>query len=284
VSAVNTIDIKPMIHITLDSERRRPLARAPLFVVAVTLSLALHGALGLSATGLSRSAPPPHDPSQLAFVLSQKPPTTKPKLSEPKPRPEPKPAPKAKPKPKPQRSRRPRPNRQIAPKTPPKIAAKPVFGVTKASTRTGGSGPAVRVGNTLDKQMERRYTRPAWIKPLSVVERRGAAAAPKGPKTKPRAKPVPAYRLTRTPSFRRKVAPRYPAKARREGLAGTVLLEVLVGADGEVRAVKVLRSPSKLLARAAIAALKRSSLLPGRIGSRAVAVRMKIPYRFVLDG
>jgi TonB family protein len=63
-----------------------------------------------------------------------------------------------------------------------------------------------------------------------------------------------------------------------------VLLEALIDAVGRVARVRVLRSPSPLLSKAAIAALRKSSLSPGRIGKQAVAVRMKIPYRFVLDG
>ena len=96
-------------------------------------------------------------------------------------------------------------------------------------------------------------------------------------------KPVPVYELSKAPTFKSKVEPKYPDQARRAGIEGTVQLEILIDEHGRVRKVKVLKSPGHGLERAAIAAVSKSKFHPGVINGKAVPVKIKIPYRFVLD-
>ena len=102
-------------------------------------------------------------------------------------------------------------------------------------------------------------------------------------KQKKRVKPVPVYELSTAPSFKKKVEPKYPEEARRAGVEGTVQLEVLIDEEGKVRKIRVLKTPGFGLDRAAITAASESRFHPGVIGGKAVPVKIKIPYRFVLD-
>ncbi len=81
-------------------------------------------------------------------------------------------------------------------------------------------------------------------------------------------------------------APEYPARARRRGWEGRVLLEVAVDAEGRVAAVRTVESSGyDLLDRAAAAAVQRWRFAPARRFGREVADTVEIPIRFALkDG
>ena len=172
--------------------------------------------------------------------------------------------------------RKPRPNlAQQKPVPEPEPEPQPVFGVTSDSVVTGGDGPSVRVGNTLEKTMEEEYPSPQRIAPLPPVDEKLPVV--------PRLQPVPAYRLTTAPSFKKKVEPVYPDEARRAGIEGTVQLEIWLDARGRVRKIRVLRSPGHGLDQAAVKAAARALFRPGRINGKPVPVKITIPYHFVLD-
>jgi protein TonB len=65
-----------------------------------------------------------------------------------------------------------------------------------------------------------------------------------------------------TPTVVHRVEPVYPEVAAAAKLAGTVILEAVVGTNGSVESVNVLRSRNALLDRAAIAALKQWRYTP----------------------
>jgi len=85
--------------------------------------------------------------------------------------------------------------------------------------------------------------------------------------------PVP----LRTPS------PGYSDAARIARAAGTVVLSATIAADGSVVDVTVENDPSPLLARLAVDAVSRWRYVPARIGTRPVAVilRVKLTFRLV---
>jgi periplasmic protein TonB len=86
-----------------------------------------------------------------------------------------------------------------------------------------------------------------------------------------------------TPVPLRRVQPEYPAWARENGIAGTVLLHVLVGQDGRVRAVSVIRGVTGLTEEAR-EALRRWTFRPATAYGRPVAVWVEIPVQFRLGG
>ncbi|UCE01427.1 MAG: energy transducer TonB [Candidatus Latescibacterota bacterium] len=76
-------------------------------------------------------------------------------------------------------------------------------------------------------------------------------------------------------------APRYPELAREAGVAGEVLVRVLVGRDGLVRDAVVIRSVPMLDA-AALAAARTAVFKPALQSGTPVAVWIVIPIRFEL--
>ncbi len=239
-------------------------------------SLAVHIALFVTAqSSAEKAARRVSEPSRFAFSLKKAAPSEperpRRKAPEPKP-PEPRPEPEQR-----RVTRRPRPN--AARPEPKKPAAEPVqeiFGVTPDSVAAGSSGPAVRVGNTLEKAMEPAYTPPERVAALPPSDRPSEAP-------KPALEPVPVYRLTRAPTFETKVEPVYPEQARRAGIQGTVQLEIWLDERGRARKIRVLSSPGHGLDRAAIVAAARSRFTPGLINGKPVPVKITVPYRFVLD-
>jgi protein TonB len=85
------------------------------------------------------------------------------------------------------------------------------------------------------------------------------------------------------PRYRNNPPPVYPRVARRRGHQGTVLLEVLVDQNGDVRNLKVLQSSGyATLDDAALASVKNWSFEPGMKGSQPVEMWVKLPVRFQL--
>ena len=76
-------------------------------------------------------------------------------------------------------------------------------------------------------------------------------------------------------------APDYPGWAKENGISGTVLLHLLVGQDGRVRRVSVIRGVTGLT-EAAQEALRRWTFRPARANGRPVAVWVEIPVEFRL--
>lgn len=76
-------------------------------------------------------------------------------------------------------------------------------------------------------------------------------------------------------------SPEYPLDAKIFGIQGDVLLDVFIGADGSVEDVNVV-SGHPLLAKAAIAAVKRWRYEPFVVGGRAVEVSTQVKVSFSL--
>jgi TonB family protein len=74
----------------------------------------------------------------------------------------------------------------------------------------------------------------------------------------------------------------YPAFARAQGIAGTVVVEALVSAEGTVVDVRIIGGVHPLLDQAALQAARRCRFTPGRQRELAVPVRVALPYRFSL--
>lgn len=80
------------------------------------------------------------------------------------------------------------------------------------------------------------------------------------------------------------VKPWYPESARQEGIQGTTELKVLVGANGSVGQVLVVKSAGHPdLDRAAVDAVKTWRFDPARRGREAVAIWVIIPVQFKLE-
>ena len=76
----------------------------------------------------------------------------------------------------------------------------------------------------------------------------------------------------------------YPEAARAAGEEGAVVVQFIVGKEGGVSDVTVLRSPNDRLAAAAVAAVQESRFKPGTQRGQPVRVRFAVPVTFRLDG
>ncbi len=74
----------------------------------------------------------------------------------------------------------------------------------------------------------------------------------------------------------------YPIVARRAGLDGTVIVQVVIGPDGMPSEPAVVRSAHEILDEAAVDAVMQLQFNPGRQRGRAVRVYLAIPVRFRL--
>lgn len=77
-------------------------------------------------------------------------------------------------------------------------------------------------------------------------------------------------------------APVYPDLARQAQIEGTVVVRALVGRDGKVKEVLLVRSAHDLLDRAALEATRGYAFAPAIQNGRPVAVWVSIPFRFRL--
>lgn len=66
----------------------------------------------------------------------------------------------------------------------------------------------------------------------------------------------------------------YPTSALTEGLEGRVLVEFVVGEDGDIESPEVVDGVSKILNQAALRAVRRLECTPGRQHSRPVKAKM----------
>lgn len=95
-------------------------------------------------------------------------------------------------------------------------------------------------------------------------------------------KTFPFYKVEQKPAIKKSFAPDYPDFARRAGIQGQVVLKVVIGKDGRVKDINIVKSVSAL-DQAAIKAVKNWIFLPGKQDGKFVDVEMLIPVTFKLQ-
>jgi periplasmic protein TonB len=106
--------------------------------------------------------------------------------------------------------------------------------------------------------------------------------SPPPPSPPPAVAPIRVGGNIRPPQKIVHVAPEYPAIARAARSSGVVILEALIGEDGNVRDVRVLRS-LPLLDAAAIAAVRQWRFTPTLLNGEAVPIVMTVTVSFALN-
>lgn len=110
-----------------------------------------------------------------------------------------------------------------------------------------------------------------------------AAADSAAPGTPPQASADPAFgeyvHVDELPEAIHSVPPEYPERARAAGISGTVMVQVLVARDGQVREVKIVKSIPEL-DEAAIEAARQYRFKPARSEEVAVPVWVAVPMQF----
>lgn len=94
---------------------------------------------------------------------------------------------------------------------------------------------------------------------------------------------APKHELTKSPVLKKFVPAPYPADAEKTHVAGSVLLQIDVGADGKATNVKVLEPAGHGFDEAAIAAVQQFEFEPAEIDHIPAPVRLTYRYDFVLQ-
>ena len=74
----------------------------------------------------------------------------------------------------------------------------------------------------------------------------------------------------------------YPDEAREAGIQGRLVLRFTVGVDGLARDIEIEESLHPACDSSAVAALRRSHFIPGRVDGERVPMRLRLPVRFEL--
>jgi TonB family protein len=132
----------------------------------------------------------------------------------------------------------------------------PVFGISMESTSAAGTGPAIRVGNTLQTKPKQRVT---------DTDKLGSGGL---------APPLPAYEVTKMPLPKGDCSGQYTDEAREAGLEGTVILSFVVDEHGRVRDIKILQGLGSGLGEAAKRAVQACVFSPGERDGKPVPTRI----------
>lgn len=136
-----------------------------------------------------------------------------------------------------------------------------VFGINKETvTSAGGEAVGVKVGNTLATEKDN-------------IESDGESFPV----------PVQEYLVTKMPRVKKEVRPPYPIEAKRDGIEGAVVVEILIDSKGLVREARLIKGVGYGLDEAALRAIQEFEFEPAMMEEKPVAVRIRYSYRFVLD-
>ena len=87
-----------------------------------------------------------------------------------------------------------------------------------------------------------------------------------------------------TPRPKFQTPPQYPAALRQAGVAGDVVVDFVVDANGEVKNAFALRSSQREFEAAAVEAVRQWKFAAGRKGGNEVATHLQVPIVFSLSG
>lgn len=155
----------------------------------------------------------------------------------------------------------------LAPTSQPKPKAyqpRAVFGLSrKAITSSDASAPEAKAGNTLAKTPDDTKLRDSDADSLPI--------------------PTDDYLVSQMPVLVGDFRVPYPSDAKKAGVQGAVLMDLLIDAEGRVRQAQVMKPLFPSLDAAALEAAKRLIFKPARVSEQNVAVRIRYAYRFVLE-
>ncbi|MEX0361333.1 MAG: energy transducer TonB [Allomuricauda sp.] len=86
--------------------------------------------------------------------------------------------------------------------------------------------------------------------------------------------------LDTEPKLIKKSKVKYPPKLFKEGISGTVVLQITVNTKGRAQDIKVESSPHELCSEAAIESVKKWRFKPATINNKPVKCRIRLPLSF----
>lgn len=143
-----------------------------------------------------------------------------------------------------------------------KVKKRQVFGLSRKSI-TSDNGTLVKKGNTVSKTPDTKKLK----------------------KDDPDSLPIPAdeFLISLMPRVIEEVRPSYPVEAKKRGIQGKVIFEILIDKDGKVRDVVLLKSLEDSLDIAAREAMLKFKFSPAQMDDEKVAVKIKYAINFVLE-
>jgi protein TonB len=149
---------------------------------------------------------------------------------------------------------------------PPLPETKQVFGVSRkaiTSTQSADTAAEVKLGNTVTKEQDNLKLDPNDLDSLPI--------------------PADDFLVSSMPQLMSEIRIQYPDEAKKAGIEGPVVMDLLIDAQGSVRQVSLIKGPGFGLNEAALAAIKDFKFRPAKIKDQAVAVKIRYTYRFVLE-
>jgi TonB family protein len=91
------------------------------------------------------------------------------------------------------------------------------------------------------------------------------------------------YEVAELPILLNEVRVPYPPAARVKRIQGPVIFDLIISSLGEVSSLKVIQSPGPELTESASIAVRKFKFKPARQSDKAVAIRIRYTYRFILE-
>jgi protein TonB len=138
-----------------------------------------------------------------------------------------------------------------------------VFGV-KRETLTSDKGTVIaKVGNTVTKKEDDKELRDDESDSLP--------------------KPAEEFLITSMPRAINEIRPEYPLWAKEQKISGSVIFEILIDQNGDVRQAKLLKGLHPQLDKSAKDAIIKFKFKPAFIEQKAVPVRIKYAIKYLLE-
>ena len=138
-----------------------------------------------------------------------------------------------------------------------------VYGVSRKAL-TADQGAEVKAGNTLAKASDNETLKPSDADALPI--------------------PTEDYLVTQMPQLEKEIVIPYPPDVKKRGIQGAVTMDLLIDSAGNVRKADLVEGPDPELNAAALKAVVGFKFRPAMLQDKAVAVRIRYAYRFVIRG
>jgi periplasmic protein TonB len=156
---------------------------------------------------------------------------------------------------------------EVSKLTPPQEKKEPtkraVFGVSRKSNLSENAGLETKSGNTIAKENDDLKLRNDDADALPI--------------------PTEEHLVTAMPKLKKEIRIPYPDDARKRGVSGPVVMDLLIDAQGHVRNAGFVSGPDPVLNDAALRAIRDFEFEPAKMDRETVAVRIRYVYRFVLE-
>ncbi len=137
-----------------------------------------------------------------------------------------------------------------------------VYGLSRKSI-ISNSGVAVKAGNTVAKTPDNLKLKKDDEDSIPI--------------------PTDEFMITAMPKVLEEIRPLYPDSAKKKGIQGRVIFEIIIGPTGRVRQALLIQSLGDEFDKAAKDAIMKFKFRPAKMDKQSVAVKIKYAINFVLE-